>query len=237
MIHVRFEKWLKAALLISVVFSISACQTTEPEINANSVDTPNFSNTAITHFHAYLYVFNTYPNHHNVFMYDLENGRTSWSGKKKHLGVEFAKAEGHKRCQKRPYSGNCKVVAVDGEIVWKNLDKNLINTLLSPPTVNSPLKISEYSEAQHKITSLQLSAYTTYLQRQKKYSRALFFISEDGITSQQSLSITGDMKKETPKDLLHMGNVMCQLKSNGSNCYLFAMGDQPINKEAELSLN
>ncbi len=239
---------LKGFLLVFGLLALTACQTTEAEINvkdeksseaqsnSNKIEAPDFSNTAITHFHGYLNVLNKYPNHYNVFMYDLENGRTSWLGRKRHLGVEFAKKEGHKRCQNHPYSGNCKVVAVDGNIIWKDLNKDLKQTLMSPPKLKAPDQISEYSETNYKITSVQMAAYVSYLQMQKKYARALFFISEDGITSQQSLSITGDIKKETPKDLLQMGNVMCQIKSLGNKCYLFAMGNQPINNEAQLAL-
>jgi len=230
------------------IFGLSACQTTDesdvteltpaPQTTGekNEEGIASIPQSTILSYQAYRLSVPSYPHHNLVFVYDVERKKSSWLGRKKHLGVSFAIQEAIDGCKKHTPPRNCKPLDVNGEIVWKGMSEELKSILLTEPKLYSANTITEYSGEEYQINTIQKNSYKRYLQRRIGQNRSVFFIGEDGMSSGASFSITGNSKKETPKDLLRTGNIRCQINTGGRKCYLFAIDDEPINENASAAV-
>ncbi len=212
--------------------TLSACQTVT-SIGNEPLDT--LDNPTIKTYHAYQIALKNYPHHHMVFAVDPERGRSVWLGRKKQLGVGFATEEAIKNCRKTDASINCKILDINGQIVWKGIDEKLKQKLASLPDIPLILDKSKYSEAERRITPMQVKRYQDYIARKLPHDSSAFYISVDGWST--GVAFNTGRGKQSRDNVLRDAEVRCEVNSAGSKCQLFAVNGKPVNKAARNAIS
>lgn len=210
---------------------LSACQTVKSIGNEPLV---TLDNPTIKTYHAYRIALKSYPHHHMVFAIDPKRGRSVWLGRKRQLGVGFATEEAIKNCRKTDPSVDCKILDINGQIVWNGIDEELKEKLIRLPNFSLNLEKSKYTEAERRITPIQIKRFQTYAARKLPHDSSAFFVGVDGWST--GVAFNTGRGTQSRENVLRDAEVRCEVNSGGNKCQLFAVNGKPVNKAAEMAI-
>lgn len=208
---------------------LSGCQTTDQVGTATII---TMSKSKIDYYHNYRQKIDDYPRNDMVFVHNAEKEVSMWVGRDNRNGVSYAISEALKACHEGYPSITCKVFDINGRIVWKGVNDELLAQLNNVPAKISVGKSQDYDGAEYKMSLRQNRLFDKYVNGLKGYDHSAFYISSDGV-SVGSLNVNGTRGYTLAKDGAHKN---CLLKSRNKRCYLFAQDGKPVNEAARFAV-
>ncbi|MEH6477062.1 MAG: hypothetical protein V7727_15335, partial [Sneathiella sp.] len=162
-------------------------------------------------------------------------GATAWVGRGQQDGISFAANEAVSVCLSSSSAESCKIFDLNGKIVWKGLNEDRKRELVAHAnrvTTATASKIVKYNSKSLKLGASQIKAYKSYLEFQRKYDHSAFFVSANSYSFGRSFYDGGTAYALAQSK----GLKDCKLKSEFSDCYLFAVNGKPVNQAAKEAL-
>ncbi|USG61417.1 hypothetical protein NBZ79_00310 [Sneathiella marina] len=219
------------ALVIATLLTLTACQTTE---KAGSGPISNMPGKSVRAYQAYKLAIEKYPRHNFAFVYNASGYSYGWSGQKESHGQGYAVEKAMENCTKGSSSGTCKLLDLDGRIVWKGMDPRVLASLLEEPPKFADTRTHEYDGMEYRITDRQLKRFTARITTRERYDFTAYFVSGDGINYGEGFS-TG-RSPSGHSSTVRNAREACQIASPERKCYLFAANGEPINDDARRAL-
>lgn len=208
--------------LLVVALALSACVTNDT-VGTSTVDT--MSKSTKSFYTSYRSNLKTLGSYIGVFAYDPTTKRAGWSSRRGHTDAVESAIDS---CG----SPDCKVFDINGNIVWKGVNPNLVDELVSLRPILYDDVTREYETGIFTLSPVQIRRYEAYLKTMKRFASAnsAFFVSVDGNSAGTSYS--DNNSSVTYQASLDRARRQCLTESAGKTCYLFATGGEPINAAA-----
>jgi len=122
---------------------------------------------------------------------------------------------------------DCKILDMNGKIVWKDLDPDIVARLTNSKRKHVDTTTHEFETGKIDVTAMQKSAYHRYLASIAKHPNLqnAFFIGDDGKTTKIATASSYYLAIDNARD-------SCSRDADGNLCYLFAVNGRPVNDAA-----
>lgn len=215
------------ALVIAALLTVTACQTTE-NIGSSPID--YIPEGSIKGYQSYRKDKERYPHHNTAFAYDTVNRGYTYSLQSQRKGTNAAIDKALELCKGNYETTNCKILDIDGRIVWKGIEPNIQARLTAPLPEEQDSRTYEYDTADYQIAATQLEKFRSKTEFRQTYNFTAFFISTDG-TSIGTAYVNGSASSGHESSIVS-ARQRCQIASPNAKCYHFASNGEPVNEDA-----
>ncbi|MEH6545851.1 MAG: hypothetical protein V7701_05455 [Sneathiella sp.] len=219
------------ALVIAALLTVTACQTTE-NIGSGPID--YIPEGSIKGYQSYRKDKERYPHHNTAFAYDTVNRTYTYSMSPQKKGSNAAIDRALELCKGNYETTNCKILDIDGRIVWKDIEPSIQARLTASLPEEQDSRTYEYDTGDYQISATQLGKFRSRAEFRQTYNFTAFFISTNG-TSTGTAYVNGSASSGHESSIVS-ARQRCQIASPERKCYLFATNGEPVNEEARRAL-
>lgn len=218
-------------VMITALLSLTACQTTE---NTGSGPISDMPDNIISSYKNYRQVMEESDRLNMAFAYNKTDRNSGWAGQRERDGAGQAIKVALDNCNSGRNNGNCKILDINGRIVWEGADPQVLARLQEELPEFADTQTHEYDGKEYRITDRQLKKFRSRAKTRERYDSSAFFVSGDGINYGDGY--TDGRNSNTYSYTISNARQNCQIASPERKCYLFTTDGEPVNEDARLAL-
>jgi len=219
------------ALVIAALLTVTACQTTENIGTGPITDMPD---NIVVAYKNYRQVMEENDHLYMAFAYNKTGRGSGWAGQRQRDGVGQAIKVALENCERGRTTGTCEILDINGRIVWKEMDPQVLASLQEELPKFADTQTYEYDGKKYRITDRQLKKYRSREKSRKQYNFSAFFVSGDGVNYGDGYTTSNSPSGHSFTIRNARGN--CQIASPERKCFLFTTNGEPIKEDARVAL-